>query len=119
MKLDTFQQYVKTNRITADYTVIDSGHFISTLETRCKDAYEEIINISDGSTDLSEVKSWARRGDHDKALYEMAKQDAISLNDYIRKTLAEIEDIEELNEIEAQNETCDIEASKRDRASNE
>lgn len=102
MELDSWQEYVKTNKIKPDYETGTAPHFVDCLEADCGEAFDYINEKVDLALDYPEIMTSMRLGNegHVRHKYNVAYKDA--LNSYIEYALDVINNLP----IEDEQEDC-------------
>lgn len=115
MELDSWQEFVKSNKLEADYETRTAAFFVSGLESDCIEAFDYINETVDLLIDHSETRESMMLGSADAVQHRFNVAYKTALNAHIQFALDAIEDIKE----DQDNEQCYIEAFKHERASNE
>jgi len=92
MSLSRFEQFVKANKLTADYESTTAAYFVSGLESDCAEAFDYINETVDLLIDHSETREAMMLGNSEAVQFRFNVAYKTALNAHIQEALDNIED---------------------------
>lgn len=92
MSLSNWEQFVKANKLTADYESTTAAFFVSGLESDCNEAFDYINETVDLLIDHSETRSSMMLANNEAVQFRFNVAYKTALNAHIQEALDNIDD---------------------------